>query len=293
MRIPFSPIPVKDAKKILGNKFYGLAEPLLKIMPSLEMELKQAGFELSGRDYISIAIFSSIFMFILTFFSFFIVTIFIIPVQKALPISFLIGSFFLIVTFFYIKIYPKLIIKKRILDIERNLLYALRHMYVQITSGVPIFDALVSVSQGNYGAISSEFKSAIKAINTGLPVEKALEQLTLRNPSQYFRRSLWQISNGIKAGSDIGSILKNIVDYIASEQKIMIRRYGSQLNPLTLAYMMIAVIVPSLGITFLMVLSSFSRFPVTENIFWIILIALAIFQFMFLGVIKSKRPNMI
>ncbi|MCX6816024.1 MAG: type II secretion system F family protein [Candidatus Aenigmarchaeota archaeon] len=293
MRIPFCPIPVKTAKKLLGSTFYGIVEPILKLFPNLDMELEQADFDLSDRDYISITVFSGLFMFLLTYFSFFLITSRVIEMQKSLSMSFFLGMVFFLVTFFYIKSYPKLIIKKRMLDLERNMPYALRHMYVQVTSGVPVFDAIVSVSDGNYGAVSTEFRRAIKAINTGISVEKALDNIALRNPSQYFRRSIWQVANGIKTGSDIGGILRNIIDYISSEQKIAIRRYGSQLNPMTLVYMMIAVIIPSLGITFLMVLSSFSNIPISETMFWGILIFLAFFQFMFLGIIKSKRPNII
>jgi len=63
MRIPFCPIPAKKAQKIVGSTFYGLVEPILKISPSLELQLKQAGFDMNARDYLSIAVFSSIFMF--------------------------------------------------------------------------------------------------------------------------------------------------------------------------------------------------------------------------------------
>lgn len=293
MYIPFCPLPVNKAKRLLGNKLYSLAEPLAKIFPSLELELKQSDFDLNVRDYFSIALFSSFFMFFLTFSGFFIIVFRSVTIYKAISMSFFIGSFFLLLTFFYIKAYPKLIIRKKVADLERNLIYALRHLYVQVTSGVPVFDAMTSVSEANYGTVSKEFKIAVRNVNTGLPIEKALDDMALRNPSQYFRRTLWQISNGIKSGSDIGGILRNISDYISSEQKILIKIYGSHLNPLTLVYMMMGVVIPSLGITFLMVLSSFSGVPVTETTFWIILAFIFVFQFMFLGMIKSKRPNLI
>ena len=117
--------------------------------------------------------------------------------------------------------------------------------------------------------------------------------MALKNPSPYFRRAIWQISNGIKAGSDISPLLKAVIDGIFAEQRIAIRRYGSQLNPLTLVYMMVAVVLPSLGLTFLLVLSSFSGLVISETIFWMILVFLAVFQFMFMGIIKSRRPNII
>jgi flagellar protein FlaJ len=224
---------------------------------------------------------------------FFLITFRFVEPSKAIAVGLIAGMLFFFVTFFYVKSYPKLLLKKKVYDIDRNILYALRHMYVQVTSGVPLFDALVSVANGNYGQVSAEFKLAVRSIHTGVSVERALDSLTERNPSIYFRRAMWQISNGIKVGSDVGGILRNINEYISAEQKIMIRKYGSQLNPLTVMYMMMAVVLPSLGVTFLMVLSSFSKIPVTETIFWMIIVFVALFQFMFLGILKSKRPNLL
>lgn len=293
MRIPFCPLPAERARKLLGHRLYGFVDPIFKFSPSLEIDLKLAGFKIDARDYLSIALFSSLFMALLMYFILFIITISFVGIFPAAMSGVLIGILFFFVTFLYIVKYPHLIVKRRLRDIEKNVLYSLRHLYIQVTSGVSLFEALVSISQGNYGQVSNEFKSAIKMINTGIPMEKALEELTLRNPSIHFRRAMWQISNGVKSGSDIGTVLQNIIEYISTEQKISIRKYGAQLNPLTVAYMMIAVIIPSLGVTFLMVLSSFAKIPVTETMFWGILVFVAIFQFMFLGAIKSKRPTMV
>ena len=78
---------------------------------------------------------------------------------------------------------------------------------------------------------------------------------------------------------------------MTNEQKVLIRKYGSQLNPLAMMYMMIDVIIPSLGITFLIIFSSFSGIPVSETMFWLILVSVAFFQFSFIGIIKSRRPS--
>ena len=59
-------------------------------------------------------------------------------------------------------------------------------------------------------------------------------------------------------------------------------------------YMMIAVIVPSLGITVMIVLSTFPGMGAvgSEDTFWALLIGVTFMQFMFMSVIKSKRPNL-
>ena len=279
MRIPFCPLPLRKAKRI-SKKFYGIAQPLIKISPGIKLDIEQAGFEMDPIEYMSIAIFSSLFMFSMIFVPLFI-------------ISLAVSSVLLVVTLMYLKMYPKLIVKKRVADLERNLLHALKHIYVQVKAGVSIFETFVSISLGDYGSVSKEFKYIVKEINSGTSAEAALEELALKNPSLYFRRAIWQLSNGIKAGSDVAIVLRSIIDNISAQQKIEIRRYGAKLNPMTLVYMMVAVIIPSLGVTFLIILSTFSGMEVSETMFWAILLFLAVFQFMFIGIIKSKRPNII
>jgi archaeal flagellar protein FlaJ len=292
MHIPFCPLPVNRAK-VVSRIFYGIAEFLSKIFPSTNIDLKQAEIDLNSTEYFSIGIFSSLFVFLSTFLIFFLISLPSGTLLKAFSFSIPFSIIFSLSSFVYIKNYPKVIVSKKIKEMEKNLLHALKHLYVQIKSGVPIFNALNSVALGNYGLVSSEFRDIVKRINVGESTEVALDNSALKIPSQYYRRSLWQLSNGIKAGSDIGSVIESIIENISAEQKIMIRKYGSQLNPLTLMYLMFAVIIPSLGVTFLIVLSSFSGLPITETTFWLILAFLLVFQFMFIGLVKSRRPNIL
>ena len=170
------------------------------------------------------------------------------------------------------------------------MLFAIRHLYIQVKSGVSLFDAMVSVSKGNYGLISKEFERAVKEIATGKDEIEALEDLSFRNPSPYFRRTIWQIINSLRAGGDIGKTLKIIANDLSEEQKVKIRKYGSQLSPMALMYLMLSVIMPTLGITFLLIFSSFTGFTMPPIFFYMVLAILAVFQFMFIGMIKSRRP---
>ncbi len=289
-KVPFCPVPIKKAEK-WSEKFSWLAEPISKASPNLPLKLKQADIPYSSIEYSSLALFTSSFMGILVFAIVLILSYSIAPLVRVLSISVTVGAVMFFLIFIYIMIYPRLLIKRKTADVERNLLYSLKHILVQIKSGVPLFESLVAVSEGNYGQISEEFKSLVKDVNTGTPLETAMDNLALRNPSLYFRRAIWQISNGMKAGSDVGGVLGDIINNISREQLIAIRRYGSQLNPLTLVYMMIAVIIPALGVTMLIILSSFSGFAISELMFFAILGGVALFQFMYIGIIKSKRPN--
>jgi flagellar protein FlaJ len=176
-------------------------------------------------------------------------------------------------------------------DIEKNLLFAIRHMFIQVRSGVSLFDSLVSVSKANYGLISEEFGKCTKEIATGKEETVALEELTLRTPNISLKRIIWQIINSLRAGGDIGNTLDVMAQNLSEEQKVNIRKYGSQLSPMALMYLMFTVILPTLGITFLIIFSTFSGVQVPETVFYLILIILTVFQFMFIGLVKSRRPS--
>ncbi|MBI2971320.1 MAG: type II secretion system F family protein [Candidatus Aenigmarchaeota archaeon] len=289
MRIPLCPLPVNRAKAV-SRRLYGIAEPLARLSPGLKVELKQADFGLDEREYMSIALFTSLFVFVVTGVSLYLATL---ASPKGIAASVTAAAVLSFASFVYLRNYPRLIVQRKVADIEKNLLHSLRHLSIQAKAGVPLFDALASVAASSYGTVSLEFRKAVKEINSGRNVEAVLEDLAMRNPSPHFRRSVWQLANGMKAGSDVARILNDVIQELAAEQRITIRRYGSSLNPLTLVYMMIAVIIPSLGVTFLIVLSTFSGVPVSEGTFIAIGAFLLVFQFMFLGIMKSRRPTII
>ncbi len=277
--------------RLVVKPFYGLGNRLSKFFPSLTVRLNQSDIDISPREYLAIAFFAlwfwtTIIFVLLLSFSLFIT----LPVNfvYVLTIAPLVIGF---LAFFYIVQYPMLIISRKVRDLDRYLLFALRHMQVQVKSGISLFDGLVSISNGDYGLISDEFRQCVKKISTGLSETNALEELIFKNPSMYFRRVIWQITNAVRTGADLAGTLDAIVDNLTNEQKVAIRRYGSQLNPLSMMYMMLAVILPSLGITFLVILSTFSGFAVSEIIFWFILTILIVFQFSFVGLVKSRRPT--
>jgi len=174
-------------------------------------------------------------------------------------------------------------------ELEKNLVPALRHLLIEVKSGVPLFNAMAGITKG-YGEVSQEFKRIIKDINTGAKEVDALNDSVQRNPSFAFRRGLWQISNAITSGADIGDALKAIIEDLTKEQITAIRRYGQELNPWTMIYMVAAVIIPSLGVTFLVVISAFSGALIPKIIYPMIAGFLLCFQLFFMNFVKSKRP---
>src|SRR3989344_1768387 len=98
--------------------------------------------------------------------------------------------------------------------------------------------------------------------------------------------------NGLKAGSDISTVMTALVETLTKEKENQVRRYGNSLKLLSLLYMMLGAIIPALGLTFLIILSTFPQISIKENVFWGLLIFIGIGQFMYLGIIKSARPTL-
>jgi flagellar protein FlaJ len=289
MAIPFVPFPMRQAIKE-SKIFERVGSVIWKSHPSLKLDLYQAEIHLHPKVYSSIVALTTTFYFCVLTPIIFLVGVLVGRPEIVLPLA--IGSIFSIFVFFYLLRYPKLMALRRMKKLETDLLNALEHILIEIKSGVPLFNSILSVSEG-YGEISDEFKTVVMEINAGLSVIKAFERASLRNPSLHFRRAIWQLTNSMKAGGDISASLEAIVDGLTQDQLITIRKYGQELGPYTLMYMLIAVIMPTLGITFLIILSSFSGIEVPQIIFPLIILLLSVFQYFYMGIIKTKRPMMV
>jgi flagellar protein FlaJ len=195
-----------------------------------------------------------------------------------------------ILGFFTFANYPKIKAKKLSRELEKDLPYALRHMLIEVRSGISLYESMVSVSEG-YGEASKEFNRIVKDINGGKPQVEALEDSIVRNPSTQYRRAMWQMINALKSGTDVSNTLETLVDSMIKQQKMEVEKYGKELNPYILVYLMIAVIMPSLGVTFLIVLSTFTGIGLNNFMFYQMLAGLVLFQLFFLNFVKSKRPE--
>jgi flagellar protein FlaJ len=290
MVIPFVPFPLKTAIRE-AKVFERLGIVISKSKPSLKLDLFQAEIDMLPKVYASIVALTTIFYFSVMTPIIFLVGLLI----KGQPDFFLpltVGGIFSLFVFSYLMRYPKFVALRRIKKLDKDLLDSLQHILIEIKSGVPLFNSLIGVTEG-YGEVSDEFKIIVKEINAGISEIKALERASLRNPSLHFRRPLWQITNAMKAGSNVASALEAIVETLTQEEIIGIRKYGQELSPFTLMYMLIAVIMPTLGITFLIILSSFAGIVFPDSMFPLILLVLAIFQYFYMGVIKTKRPALV
>ncbi len=293
IKIPFSFLPPLLLLR-LSKVFLGISEFIAPMHPLLKLNLKQADIDLDVRQYISMCVSTDFFTFIFLFIaSSILIQSF--GSKSSILFGFIISTIFIFFIFMEQMAYPKLVANRKVKGIEKNLLSAMQNILVQLNSGIPLFDIFVNISKGEYGQVSQEFAKAVKEINAGKPQIDALEDMATVNPSILFRRTLWQLVNGMKTGADLSRVMAGSIDALGDEQVIQIQKYGGQLSPLAMFYMLIAVIIPSLGMTFLIIIASFINLSsfATKIIFWSLFSVVIFFQIMFIGIIKSRRPNLI
>ena len=290
-RIPFTLSDIEKLKRRRRIFNFKIGQDKLK---KLERYLNNVDAKIEANEYISICLETAIF----SFFVLLVIASTILIIAKV-RMSFLysMGLAFLFSSFiFFIQVsYPKVYDTRRLRNIEKNLIPALQDMFVQLNSGIPLFNILINISSSDYGFLSEEFKKGVKKINSGISQIEVLEELGERNSSNFFKRTLWQLSNGMKAGSDISTIIQESIKMLNEEQLLQIQNYGNKLNPLIMFYMVISIIIPALSIALLTIISSMINLPATITKFFFITLFIftILIQIMFLGVIRSSRPSLL
>lgn len=197
------------------------------------------------------------------------------------------------ISFTFMMMQPNLKIINRGKRIDQDLLFAGRHILIELRSGLTLFDAMLGVSQ-DYGEVSKEFNKIVEKITLGVPATAALHDVADNSPSQYFRRLILQISNSLMSGSDLAGSMESVLDQISREQVIQVKAYGQKLNPIVMFFMLFGVIIPSLGVAFMILLLSFvgAQFGQQGSTLLVAVFSIvAIVQFIFLSMVESSRPS--
>lgn len=278
----------KDAKMRASKIFLRAGNSLKPFFSNLNVQLLQARSPLSVEEHIAQSLYSATNLSVMAAFGMVFIGL-MTKNNQIIEIGALSFPAIFMFMFYSGVSLPQIIGMKRAREIDKELPYALRHLLIEVKSGVPLYQGLIAISD-KYGVFSVEVKQIVEEINTGKSEIEAIEESIFKNPSSFFRRAFSQILNSLKTGTDLESTLESTVDDMIQQQLIAIKKYGQELNPLTLMYMMAAVILPSLGITFLIVLSTLMSGGLPPSIFPVIIVLLIIFQAFFINVVKSRRP---
>ena len=253
--------------------------------PHLELKLRRAGMyetpnvfakkTLMMAFYLSAAVTITLFMFLSKTGN----TVLLVPIFPIL--------FFML--FMYMMRFPDAKILKRAKEVNKEIVFAGRFITIEIESGVTLYDTMRSVGE-HYMHVGRYFRNILQKVDMGTSMEDAINEEIELVPSENLKRLMWQMINAIRTGGDMTTSLQSVITQISKEQFIEVTKYGRKLNPLAMFYMMMAVIIPSLGITMLAILSSFIDLDIGLGVLLILAGLLSFVQFMFLSMVKFSRP---
>lgn len=276
----------------ISKRLFGVGALFTRFVPGLKYDLEKTDIKSAHEEYISACLINSLIYFFI--FSWLLSALAYYGRKSSLNQSLSLGvgaGLGLSILFFMIFArYPKILAKKKAEHLEKNLVFALKDMLLQISSGVSLYNSLVNVSKAKYGLVSEEFEKAAKRISSGNPIDKSLEELAITSESEYLRKTVWQLVNTLRSGASLKGALKTIIRGLSIEQKTRIRDYAKELNTWSLIYMLFAVAIPTIGVTMMVILSSFAGMGITKSLFIVFIIICFIIQFVLIGLIKARRP---
>ena len=285
--LPFSILPPK-APYELASIFFTPASYSLVLFPSLELDLARASYDIRLVIYAAASLANAVVNFI--------IAILVVDGMGSLLhkevtlIGLGLGIVLFVATYFTCLIYPQVVGLRYQSEIDSELVPATRKILIQVRSGVPLYNAILSASS-DHGAASKEFERVVLKLNAGMPEADALSDASSSSPSQKFRKVAWQISNALKVGSDIGVALSSILEELEADRTEQIKRYAQELSPLTMVYMVAAIILPSLGVTMLIVIGSMLSLPIPKQILIVVFVVMVLFQMVFLNFAAGRRPR--
>jgi pilus assembly protein TadC len=213
------------------------------------------------------------------------------PELPAIPIT--IATFIVVLALMYMLFLKRadVVILRERRALNRDVVFLGRYLLIKLQSGSPFFEALDDAASGGYGTASRYMKEIVDQMALGMPIEQALGEAADLSPSNEFRQILWQVNTSLRSGVDVTTTLKSIINEMASLQLIEIQRYSRKLSSISLMYMLIAIIVPSLGIVVAVSFASFVNIQFGMLHYIMFLGALIFLQYMFLSVFRSIRPD--
>lgn len=291
MRIKFMLFSIEQSKR-LSRRILWSGAKLSRLFFGVKYDLKKAGIGIEAEEYCAAAFLSAL-IYGIIFFSLSSALVFFRDgsIQSIFPINLIIGAVFFFIFFFLHMIYPGIMAKRIAAGIDQDLIFALKGMLIQVSAGVPLFESMKNASKGEYGLVSKEFGETVQEISSGISETKALERMALRTKSEYLKKVTWQLIGSIKAGSSVAGAINSVVETLMNYQARAIKNYAAELNLWILMYLLLAAAIPTLGITFLIILSSMGGTNINETHIIFAIASSMIVQAVLIGFVKNRIPK--
>ncbi len=221
----------------------------------LRPELQKANIRITLIEYICVALFTSIIVFVFQVPLLSVILMLLMTNQLLGLISgFLLGLFCAGGVFMLFYLYPSIRVQERCKKINEALPFAMFYLTTISGSGTPPLTMFKMLAQfKEYEEISEEANKIVYDVEiAGMSITKALENAAGRTPSDHLREIYWGINNNLTTGGDLKSLLYEKANGAMEEYKRTLAAFTSKLSMLTEIYLTGVVV----GSIFFMVLST-------------------------------------
>lgn len=184
---------------------------------------------------------------------------------------------------------PRYLAQKAGLHVESEIVSAVRFLILELKTEQSLYSAIINASE-NFSLIGIYFDEIIDKVKMGKTLEEAIIEAVESCPSTHLRNIYWQLLNSLQTGADITEALQVQLDDIIESQKIRVQEYGRELNALSLFYMMVSIIIPTVGFTIITAVLTFMGFSITLGLLIGAWVLLTIIQYFFLMLTAKRRP---
>ena len=197
-----------------------------------------------------------------------------------------------LMTYIFIYYYPQMKSKNSYSDLNQELPYALRHMGIELKSGKGLHDTLITIKNGGYGSLSSEFNRVLEEVKYGKSTEESLMEMSHRVKSEGLSRTVHQIIGTLRVGGNLANSLDIIANDLSFETHIKLKEYSQKLNSFILIYTFIAILAPVIILIMLMAGSTVMGDIISGNLLLIIYASFFPLVVIMMGItIKRLEPK--
>ena len=277
----------------MGVRFHAIGVRVISLYPNVRYDLKNIGVNFPADYYCSAAFLSSLIWAIVVsvFLGIFLTVLPAIPLPIRLLLPLVIGILAFVISLALYLSYPKMIGKSIGTTIDRELIFAMRDMLIQISSGIPLFTVIENLGSSNYGYVSMEFTRVATNVKGGSPLLHELEVMAIRTQSEYLKKIAWQLVTAIRSGANLTSTLKSVVKVLVDYQFSISKSFNAELNVIILIFMLLSAVLPTIGTTVLVIFSVFGMFGISSEVLAAVVAVSFFAQAGIVAYVYTKRPN--
>ncbi len=233
----------------IKRAYLSYGEIAQKIAPNFKYvmeDLKKSGLKYTLEEYLSLAIFISLIVFVVELPIITLILSFFINVVFAIILSFIFSGFGAILIFFLFTTYPKTEVASMASEIDKGLPFSVSYMSAASSSDSPPIDIFRSVSNlKEYPRLREQATNVIRDVDgLGMDILTALRRESKRTPSKEFKDLLLGLEATISSGANMTDYLTSKSTSLFTEYQRRIKSYADLLSMLIEIYITVIIIGP-------------------------------------------------